>query len=69
MVAIEVQGYGDFEMPYTHSVWVNAEFNTFNMNVLPDASLHRDPNEIIKVLKEYGFVELKTKTVTFGGAY
>jgi len=69
MKVITVEGYGDFDMPYTDSVWVNESLGKKDKVELGDFSNDREPDNLIKALKQQGFRPIKPQSITFGGNY
>ncbi len=69
MVIIIVEGYGDFDMSYVDSTWINSDLDGFDVSLLPNADLHKNADKLIKALKQHGFKKVKAKSVTFGGGY
>lgn len=70
MVVVEVQCYGDFNMPYTDSVWIHTRIDSFKpSNLSTDVSHDRDGEQTKRELKKLGFKCIKTKAVCCGGAY
>lgn len=64
---IELKRYGDFDIPYTDSVWENPTVDSLNLATLGDFRNDRDPQRAIQALVELGFRPLKTKSLTIGG--
>jgi hypothetical protein len=70
MVVIEIQGYGDFDIVQTKSVWVHSELpKSFKIEHLNLVGADRDSNRIEKLLKKNGFKRAHTQAVTYGGNY
>lgn len=68
MLIVEVQGWGDFDMPYTHSVWALDTKQSLSDLGLSSTEFANDRNSdnIIKRLKELGFKKIKNQNLTFG---
>lgn len=67
MTVVEVMAYGDFSMPYTHSVFYTEQDDA----PIPNQTLYshdESPDRLIQDLKSMGFKRLRTKTITVGGS-
>lgn len=69
MVVIEVQGYGDYDVPVTQSVWINPDLDNKSFEVSSLGNFGDDHNDssIIKKLKAHGFKQVPTSKVIWGG--
>ena len=70
MVFIEIQGYGDYDIVQTRSIWVNPELpKSFKIEQLHlgDVDADRTPDRIEKLLHEQGFKQVHTQAVIYGG--
>lgn len=68
MTFIELIRYGDFEVPYTDSVWINEHIDSFkgSSELSQKLSLEEDINVAYNRLKKLGFRKLRTKKVIMG---
>jgi len=59
MKYIEVMAYGDFEVPYTHSIWLNLNLHKRDKIEISKSN----PEDIIIILKKAGFKKIYTEKV------
>lgn len=69
MLIINLQQYGDFDMPVTVSTWVSDNFESFKDTGLDNSLFEndRDCSNAERVLKKLGFKKAKVGTLTIGG--
>ena len=69
MLIVNLEQYGDFDIPVTVSTWVSEHFENFKDTGL-DNSLFKNDRDCLnaeRVLKKLGFKKAKVGTVTIGG--
>lgn len=68
MKYVQLVGNGDFDMPYTHSIWVNESMSKKD-NVNLNFDSEKNPEKAIRALKKAGFKKLHTEEITYGMDY
>lgn len=68
MIVIELKVYGDFDIPVTHSVWINESLDFVPQSLASSAFENdKDVDLAVRELKKFGFRKAKTKALCVGG--
>lgn len=71
MLIVNVQGYGNFDMPYVESTFYHPTATSLKQFGLNNSLFSKDRNaeNVERTLKSHGFIKVKTQSINYGGDY